>query len=459
MRRPRDKRLSPLFVYAVLLAGFATSSPRLARAADEATLEDPFAKPGDKKKDSSSDEKPPEEKPQEAPAKPAEKPAAPSQEDYTPSKPTPPPRLEDASSKHASLEMAVYDDFDHVTVISPSISMGIENVTAGASIHGSYLVDVVSAASVDIVSTASRAWHEVRNVGAFDAEYKPHDFGVSVGASVSSEPDYLSVGGGAAISKDFDEKNTTLQAGYGYSHDTIGRSSTPFAVFSRTVDRSTFNLGVSQVIDKATIGQLSGDLVVEDGDQSKPYRYIPMFTSAVAAATPAGASIAWVTANRLPERPLEQLPLTKQRFALTGRIGHRFEGSTIRGEERVYYDSWGLAASTTDGRWMFDLGRRFTIWPHLRFHIQDSVSFWQRAYVSDPNGWSLPEYRTGDRELGPLRTYTGGFGVQWFIGSDADPSAWSLSLQTDTMYTQFLDDLYLTGRTGAIGSLTLEGEL
>ena len=73
--------------------------------------------------------------------------------------------------------------------------------------------------------------------------------------------------------------------------------------------------------------------------------------------------------------------------------------------------------------------------------------------------WDLPEYRTGDRELGPLRTVTGGAGLRWFVGTNADPQAWSLTLQGDVMYTSFLDDLYLSNRTGTIGSLTFEGEL
>ena len=47
----------------------------------------------------------------------------------------------------------------------PMIAASIENVTTGASIRGRYLVDVVSAASVDIVSTASRRWQETRQAG------------------------------------------------------------------------------------------------------------------------------------------------------------------------------------------------------------------------------------------------------------------------------------------------------
>ncbi len=369
--------------------------------------------------------------------------------------------LEDDSTKRASLEMATYTDSDHVTVYSPSIAASIENVTQGMSLRGSYLVDVVSAASVDIVSTASRAWHEVRNAGTLEAEYKPHEIGASLGGSVSSEPDYLSYGIGAAVTYELDEKNTSLTAGLGYGHDISGRGGTSFAVFSRVIEHGTINLGLTQVINRATVGSLSADLVLDNGDQSKPYRYIPMFSSTVASNVPLGATIDWVTANRLPERPLEQLPLSRQRYAITGRLGHRFDTSTLRLEERVYADSWLLVASTTDARWIFDLGRRVAIWPHAHFHIQSAVNFWQRAYVANDTGgtWDLPQFRTGDRELGPLRTISGGGGLRVFLGPNADPQSWSVTLQGDAMYTDFLNDLYIMNRTGGLGTLTFEVEL
>ena len=206
--------------------------------------------------------------------------------------------LQDTSTKRATLEMATYADTDHVTVISPSISAAIENVTQGASLRGTYLVDVVSAASVDIVSTATPRWHEIRNAGSLEAEYKPHDFGVSIGGSGSVEPDYVSYGAGISVSQDLNEKNTTLLFGYGYSHDISGRHQTSFSVFGRPIDRSTLNAGITQVIDRATVGSLALDAIFEDGDQSKPYRYIPMFAPNVATEAPLGASIGWVTANR-----------------------------------------------------------------------------------------------------------------------------------------------------------------
>ena len=374
------------------------------------------------------------------------------------------PSLEDAASKRASMELAAYTDSDHVTVVTPSVNVGIDNVS-GASLNGSYLVDVVSAASVDIVSTASRRWEEVRQAGTLSGLYKPKDFGVGAGGSVSSEPDYLSYGGYGLLAKDFDEKNWTLTLGYGASHDTIGRCGigggcTPFSVFSRELSRGSFNGGFAFVIDRVSLASVTLDVIIENGDQSKPYRYIPMFSPGVASTVAKGASIDWVNANRLPEKPLEQLPLERHRAALTGRYARRLDGSTVRLEERFYDDDWGLVASTTDARWIFDLGSRFEVWPHARLHAQTSVTFWKLAYVSESaTGWNLPEYRTGDRELGPRVTVGGGLGLRWYLGSTAQPQQWTLQMSWDGMYTSFLDDLYVTSRTATLGALTFEGQL
>jgi hypothetical protein len=373
------------------------------------------------------------------------------------------PKVEDTANEHVGGEFAVYTDTDHVTVVTPSINAGIENI-GGVALSGSYLADVVSAASADIVSTASSRWQEIRHAGTVSGTYKPYDFGVSVGGSISSEPDYLSYGGSAALVKEFDHKNWTVTFGYGFTHDTAGRCGTgsvctPFSVFSRNLQRGAFNAGLAWVIDRDSLASVSADLIIENGDQSKVYRYIAMFAPSVAETVPAGASIDFVNANRLPERPLEQLPLSRTRFAATGRYARRLEDSTFRLEERVYGDSWGLVASTTDGKWIFDLGRRVELWPHARIHTQSSASFWKRAYVSQSMfGWDLPKYRTGDRELGPLTTMEGGFGVRLYLGSDVEPRGWQLGLTVDGMYTSFPDDLFVTSRTALLGTLISQVE-
>ena len=129
-------------------------------------------------------------------------------------------------------------------------------------------------------------------------------------------------------------------------------------------------------------------------------------------------------------------------------------------EERLYVDSWGLKATTTDGRLIIDAGRRVSFWPAFRFHLQSPVTFWNRAYqvTLTPDGRvdTLPALRTGDRELGPVQTVSGGAGVRWAFGSDEHPDGWSASLYALGLHTTYSDDLYITERNGLYGALTIE---
>ena len=394
--------------------------------------------------------------PAPAPAPTAEPPAA-----ATPPEPVGPPPAEAMGrsgsniTARASAEVGGYLDSTATSVLTPSVAGTVESPTAGWGISGRYLVDMVSAASPDIVSTASPNWREVRHAGNLGVRYKPGNYGASVNVSTSYTPDYLALGASAQLTQELDEKNLTLVEGYGFGHDTIGRTGTPFSVFSRTLDYHSLSLGASRVVNTGLVIGVFGDAVLERGDQSKPYRYVPIFSPENAATIPAGASIGTVNATRLQARPLEQLPLDRDRFALTGRLAWRGESTTLRLEERGYADSWGLRASTTDVRYFIDASRRFTLWPHLRFHAQNGTDFWRRAY-SATSVHDLPALRTGDRELGPLFTFGGGGGTRIALGSAGalDDLVWMTTL--DGFYTSFSDTIYVKTRFSALLTTGME---
>ena len=311
----------------------------------------------------------------------------------------------DGVEVRAQSEVAAYGDTQHVFVVSPGVTARATSASAGWSVGGSYLADVVSAASVDIVATASRRWEEVRHAATADFAYKPNDFGFAVNASTSSEPDYLALDAGATVTADLLDKTLTLTLGYQHGHDVGGRTGTPFSVFARVLDADSFKAGAALVLDRATTLSVIGDFGAESGDGSKPYRYIPLF--APGTAVPVGASIDVVNRLRLSARALEQLPLSRERYTGSLHLAHRFRASTLRVSERGYVDTWGLKATTTDARYLIDLGKRVEVGPHARVHAQSPVDFWQRAYTLR-SGLDFPAIRTGDRELGPLVNLTAG---------------------------------------------------
>lgn len=382
--------------------------------------------------------------------------AAPSTESRSPPATAGGQSQESSLTEQFAAEYGQYADTDHVFVETPSVRGTVSSPTAGWSVGGQYLVDVVSAASVDIVSTASRRWQEVRQEGGVAASYQPRTFGVQANGTVSDEPDYLSWSAGGAVTEDLMNKNVTWLLGYGHGHDIAGRTGTPFSVFSRTVDRNAFNAALTIVASPTTVASVIGDAIFEDGDPSKPYRYIPLFSPGTN--VPRGAPVDLVNSLRVSARPLEQLPLSRQRYGFTMRVAHRYHLETLRLDERLYVDSWALKSTTTDARYLFDVSRRVEFGPHARLHAQTSVNFWQRAYLFGP-GFDYPALRTGDRELGPLVNLTGGGTLRIGLGGDATPSSWLLAFDVNATSTQYLDDLYVTQRTSVLGGVTLETDL
>jgi hypothetical protein len=355
-----------------------------------------------------------------------------------------------------ALEVSTYNDTDHTDVASPAIAVSLENPTSGWAVGGSLLVDVVSSASADIVATASRRFDQARLEAALGGDYRIDVVKASLRGGLSVESDYVGRAIGGSVSADLADKRVTPTLGYTLGLDTIGRDDTSFDEFSNDLTRHTIDASVSGVLDASTIALAGLTLQIESGDQSKPYRHIPLFSEEVAARVPRGATPEVVAAFRLPPTPLEQLPLDRLRLAVLLRGAHRFETMTLRADERVYFDDWGMFASTTDARLPIDLDTETRVGPHLRFHIQKGVGFWERAYVATPNpvGFNIPSFRTGDRELGPLFAVTAGAQAERKLTDGL-----LVKLQVDGIYTQFLDHIYIFDRLGVFTATTLELEV
>jgi hypothetical protein len=352
-------------------------------------------------------------------------------------------------------EVSFYQDTQATTVVTPTAFAGVEHVLGGWGVAGSVTVDVVSTASADIVSTASTRWTEVRVAPAIHGHHRFGDADITARSSLSTEPDYLSIANGVTVAWDLDDKRVTPSISYDLIHDVAGRTETPFSLFSRVIDTHALNLGVTLVMDRSTVFVPSLSAYFDVGDTSNPYRFIPMFDPSAARKVGEGMSAAALAPIRLDVAPLEQVPTSRQRFALDGLVLHRFRQSTLRLEERLYVDSWGLKASSSDGKLFFDVSDRVRIGAHLRLHAQTGVAFWRLAYVaySTSAGLEVPALRAGGSVLGPFFTPTEGLALRLGISRARDVA---LSFTTDVAETRFFDSLYLTERLSALGSVTLE---
>jgi hypothetical protein len=364
-------------------------------------------------------------------------------------------------------DLSGYSDTNSVAVYTPAINASVTSPTAGWNVGGNFLVDAVSAASPDLVSTASPPFKEFRYSGGLTGGYKPGLYGGQLVTNISSSPDYVSYTLGGSVTADLNDKLVTPTLGYTYSQDHIGRGPNnylhDFNDLKGLLNTHEIEAGVTFVMSPTSILVVGGTLALERGDQSQPYRYVPMFDpDNIAPFVPAGATVDLVNRVRLPIKPLEQLPTERNRYAIGGRFNKRLNNATFRVEERFYLDTWGIKASSTDSRYMVDLSRHLRVWPHVRIHAQTGASFYQLAYsavIDQTTGEIIiPTYRSNDRELSPLLTGTGGGGVRIALGEPEGEVKYGITVVGDVMYTKYLKALYVTTRTAVYGSVGFDVE-
>lgn len=365
-------------------------------------------------------------------------------------------------------DLSGYSDTNAVAVYTPAVNASLVSPTSGWNVGGNFLVDAVSAASPDIVSSASPPFQEFRYSGGITGGYKPGLYGGQVSVSSSSSPDYVSYTAGGRLTADLNDKLITPTIGYTYSYDRVGRGTNPpnflhdFNPLKGYIHTHEIEAGITFVMSPTSLLLVGGTLSIERGDGSQPYRYIPMFDpDIIAPFVPRGATVDLVNRTRLPVKPLEQLPTERDRFAIGARYNKRMSSATLRLDQRFYIDTWGMKASSTDGRYMVDLSRHLRVWPHVRFHAQTDTNFYNLAYsaILDPGGQIVvPLYRTGDRELSPLVTVTAGGGIRVGLGEPEGEVRYGITFVGDVMYTRFLKALYVTTRTAVYGSVGFDVE-
>jgi hypothetical protein len=244
----------------------------------------------------------------------------------------------------------------------------------------------------------------------------------NLGAAFSKEFDYQSIGVNGLLSFDFNNRNTTLQTGLSYASDTIepvGGTPTPFKSMAEpgedqsrqdgTQNKNTADLllGVTQVIDKNTVGQLSYSFSNSSGYQTDPYKIISLVDGDPASDT-YGKTLDYV----FEERPDKRL-----KHSLYGSIKHHFTNDIAEASYRFYTDDWGIDSHTLDLKYRKNLGNERYLEPHIRLYQQSATDFYQHSLTAIPG---LGEYASADYRLGEFTATTLGlkYGMKFKNGND-----------------------------------------
>jgi hypothetical protein len=346
------------------------------------------------------------------------------------------------------LDTMLYHDSDHVDVVSPQLTAVAPLDDGGGEISATGVVDVISAASVDVVSEATPGFTEVREEGDLRASKRFGAWLPGLHLRTSHEPDYLSNGGGVSFERRLGGPDTVLTGSLDATYDVVGRHGTAFSDWSRTLWTVAGEIGITQNLGPQTILRAVYTLTEQDGYLAKPYRYVPLFDAAgIAAATGAGVTLDLATFDRyrLSDRPPENVPATRTRHALGARVLRylpAIDGS-IRGDLRLYADDWFVASATVEVGLRAQATARWTVELISRTYFQSAAWFWQRTYVV-PDDMSIPTYRTVDKDLAETFGQMGSARAAWRKGR------WEIDGEVSVLYDKFVDYLFLDSRVATI---------
>ena len=296
-----------------------------------------------------------------------------------------------------------YTDDDDTDVLRPFVAARVAG--GPARVGAAYSADVVASASVDVVSRASgAAIDETRHQLVADAAYVGDD-GLVLGASWSGgfEPDHESQGGTVRGEIDLDSERMWRGAlVLGGTWSAVGSVLDPrFHEESSTFQGSA---AVARVLDADTVGRIVLEGSVTTGFQSSPYRTVRL-----------GDWTAMQTDGTNPDLPVwiftdvtgvarEQHPELRVRSRLGVDLAHDLGGGVAMvGRLGGYLDDWGILAIDGSAEVRVEPEEDLLMRFGARVYAQGAAWFWRQRY-SDPAETS--GMVTGDRELGPMRSYT-----------------------------------------------------
>ncbi len=230
----------------------------------------------------------------------------------------------------------------------------------------------------------------------------------SFGLYGSGEYDYVSLGANTALTRDFNQKNTTVALRGAFFSDSIspeGGRPVPFtampdegiekAQLSGDGSKTVMDLGVglTQVLNRSTVVHLNYTYSDVNDYQTDPFKMLSVVDPVTG--DPRGAD-AYLYENR---------PDARTKHVLFGRVAKHLGRDIVHLSYRYFTDNWGIDSHTFDLTYRWNFGGGKYLKPHLRYSDQGAADF-HRSFLVD--GEALPEHASADYRLGDMQALTYG---------------------------------------------------
>lgn len=282
-----------------------------------------------------------------------------------------------------------------VTIDGPSVLVR-KSVGKSVSLSGNYYVDMVSSASIDVITTAS-PYTEERKQYSFGADYLRGNTTMSASFTNSEESDFDAKTYSLAVSQDMFGQLSTLTLSYSFGDDTVRRSDDPN--FFRDNIRQHYGIGLTQILTRNMIAALNVEVITDEGFLNNPYRSVRFADPG----NPVGFSF----------EP-ELYPRTRTTNAVGIRAKYYLPyRAAIEAQYRYFIDTWDIESHTASISY-FHPWKDFLFSAKYRVHDQTGASFFQDIFSRS----QATNFRGRDKEISPLSSQTIKLSVAYEFISD-----------------------------------------
>lgn len=248
-----------------------------------------------------------------------------------------------------------------VTIQGPSILVR-KKFGEQFAVNANYYVDMVSSASIDVVTTAS-PYTERREQKSLGVEYLRNKSIYSASFTTSEENDYTADTMTLGLSQDLFGDLTTVSLGFSRGWDTVGQRGNP--EFQQKVDRRNYRVGVSQVLTRNMLLSLNFETVTEEGYLQNPYRSMRY----------EGPEAGFYTFAP------ETFPHTRTGNAGSATLKYYLPWrAAVEGHYRYYSDTWDIHAHTAGIEYTQPMWGKFIFSGSYRFYTQNSANFYSDLF-------------------------------------------------------------------------------
>lgn len=284
---------------------------------------------------------------------------------------------------------------------------------------------------------------------------------VNAGLGFSNEYDYQHVGANVGLTRDFNRRNTTLNAAVAYAEDTIqpvGGLPLPLAPMLDVVDaglspanrggssdtKNVFDvlLGISQVLGRHTVLRVNLSYSDSSGYLTDPYKILSVVdpvTGELIGRTPAPGASGPTGVYRFESRPD-----SRRKEGLYAEVRHDFSGKVLQVGYRYSTDDWEVDSHTLESRLRLPLGGSNYLEPHVRYYQQTAASFYR---YSLPNVSSLPEFASADARLSDMSAVTVGLKYGHVTAGESE---WNARLEFYRQTAEAPSELLIGNQVGNI---------